>query len=228
MLPEISRRCVSCGAAVRASARFCPQCGKGVTDGDAGRADVSPGASASATREPESPRATAPTTKDLHVAAESESPQGARVADAARLDAGPQGLDGDGARVFVPEPEARRAVPETGEVASPYGQAATPTAPAATQTAQTSTPNAQAATTTPVQAEDAAASEERRSRVARVREGTRARVENTRARVERVKDDALVALEETPDDSGLRFVAVAVVLFVLFLGFLFLSVTVLR
>ena len=28
MLPEISRRCLSCGAAVRAGARFCPQCGK--------------------------------------------------------------------------------------------------------------------------------------------------------------------------------------------------------
>src|SRR5438874_662304 len=28
MLPEISRRCTSCGGAVRAGARFCPQCGK--------------------------------------------------------------------------------------------------------------------------------------------------------------------------------------------------------
>ena len=31
-LPEISRRCLSCGAAVRAGARFCPQCGKSVND----------------------------------------------------------------------------------------------------------------------------------------------------------------------------------------------------
>jgi hypothetical protein len=37
-----------------------------------------------------------------------------------------------------------------------------------------------------------------------------------------------VALEETPDDSGLRFVLVTVFLFALFLLFLFLSVTVLR
>ncbi len=28
MQPEISRRCTSCGAAVRANATFCPQCGK--------------------------------------------------------------------------------------------------------------------------------------------------------------------------------------------------------
>ncbi|HEX8336942.1 MAG TPA: zinc ribbon domain-containing protein, partial [Pyrinomonadaceae bacterium] len=26
-LPEISRRCLACGAAVRAGSRFCPQCG---------------------------------------------------------------------------------------------------------------------------------------------------------------------------------------------------------
>ena len=39
---------------------------------------------------------------------------------------------------------------------------------------------------------------------------------------------ALVALEETPDDSGVRFVFVAVFLFAIFLLFLFLSVTVLR
>src|SRR5436305_503028 len=31
-LPEISRRCLSCGAAVRAGARFCPQCGKAAGD----------------------------------------------------------------------------------------------------------------------------------------------------------------------------------------------------
>ncbi|HYH85115.1 MAG TPA: zinc ribbon domain-containing protein, partial [Pyrinomonadaceae bacterium] len=28
MQPEISRRCLKCGAAVRAGARFCPQCGQ--------------------------------------------------------------------------------------------------------------------------------------------------------------------------------------------------------
>ncbi|HKG15658.1 MAG TPA: hypothetical protein VKB12_20225, partial [Pyrinomonadaceae bacterium] len=138
--------------------------------------------------------------------------------DAPGRDAESQGLgDGDGARAVAPEREARRAVPETGEAASPYAQAATP--------------HTQAATPRPVRTEEAAASEaseDRRGRVARVREGTRARVENTRARVERVKGEALVALEETPDDSGLRFVAVAVVLFVLFVLFLLLSVTVLR
>jgi hypothetical protein len=113
-------------------------------------------------------------------------------------------MSGDGARVVVPEADARRTVPDTGDLVSPY---------ASVSARQQSQP------------EDGAASEERRGRVARVREEARTRVENTRARVERVKGDALVALEETPDDSGLRFVGVAVFLFVLFL---FLSVTVLR
>ncbi|MDT5296458.1 MAG: hypothetical protein QOJ76_3338, partial [Acidobacteriota bacterium] len=58
-------------------------------------------------------------------------------------------------------------------------------------------------------------------RVARVREGTR-------VRVERMRDEALVALEETPDDSGLRFVVAAAALFLVFLVILFLSTTILR
>src|SRR5437588_409257 len=35
MLPEISRRCMSCGAAVRAGARFCPQCGEAMAGAEA-------------------------------------------------------------------------------------------------------------------------------------------------------------------------------------------------
>jgi hypothetical protein len=67
-----------------------------------------------------------------------------------------------------------------------------------------------------------------RGRVARVRENTRARVENTKLRVGKMRDEALVVLEETPDDSGLRFVAVAVAVFLLFVIFLFFSTSVLR
>jgi hypothetical protein len=47
--------------------------------------------------------------------------------------------------------------------------------------------------------------------------------ENIMPRVGRMRDEALVVLEETPDDAGLRFVAVAVVVFLLFLLLLFLS-----
>jgi hypothetical protein len=47
--------------------------------------------------------------------------------------------------------------------------------------------------------------------------------ENIMPRVERIRDEALFVLEETPDDAGLRFVVIAVVLFLLFLLLLFLS-----
>jgi hypothetical protein len=67
----------------------------------------------------------------------------------------------------------------------------------------------------------AAAAGDVRGRVARVREGTR-------ARVEKMRDEAIVVLEETPDDSGLRFVLAAAALFGVFLLLLFLSTTVLR
>jgi hypothetical protein len=72
-----------------------------------------------------------------------------------------------------------------------------------------------------VAAESGAVAEDGRGRVARVREGTR-------ARVGKMREDALVVLEETPDDSGLRFVVAAAALFLVFLFILFLSTTVLR
>ncbi|HEX8352028.1 MAG TPA: zinc-ribbon domain-containing protein, partial [Pyrinomonadaceae bacterium] len=53
MLPEISRRCRSCGAAVRAGARFCPQCGEPMAD--AGASSSAPSEVAPVTREDESP-----------------------------------------------------------------------------------------------------------------------------------------------------------------------------
>ncbi|HWS53872.1 MAG TPA: hypothetical protein VN228_07090, partial [Pyrinomonadaceae bacterium] len=52
--------------------------------------------------------------------------------------------------------------------------------------------------------------------------------ETVMPRVERMRDEAMVVLEESPDDSGLRFVVIAVALFALFLLFLLLSTTVLR
>jgi hypothetical protein len=170
-----------------------------------------------------SPLDAAPSTKDVYAAAasESESPR-ARAADVSMSSREPPAReaesplrDGDDARVVVPDTGELRAASETGagDAGVSYAPAATPQQGAFQQQSQSA---------------DAEAVDERRGRVARVREGTRARVENTRARVERVRDDALVALEETPDDSGLRFVLVTVFLFALFLLFLFLSVTVLR
>jgi hypothetical protein len=223
-LPEISRRCVSCGAAVRAGARFCQQCGKSVPD-DAALVDaavVPPVEPETPERNAEPPLDAAPPTGEVYAAAsESESPTN-RAADASMSKTEPAALEaessvrsGDGARGGATDTGEWRAASETG-----VGVAGVPYAPAA--------PPQQSAFQQQGQPADDAAVEERRGPGARVREGTRARVENTRARVERVRDDARVALEETPDDSGLRFVLVTAFLFALFLLFLFLSVTVLR
>jgi hypothetical protein len=43
-----------------------------------------------------------------------------------------------------------------------------------------------------------------------------------------MRDEAIVVLEEAPDDPGLRFVLAAAALFVVFLVLLFLSTTLLR
>ena len=58
-----------------------------------------------------------------------------------------------------------------------------------------------------------------RSRVAGVREDSRA---------ERIREGARAVPEETPEDADFRFVVAAVLLFVIFLVFLFLSTKVLR
>src|SRR5205085_8813334 len=101
------------------------------------------------------------------------------------------------------EPAAQVAVAQESRAESPRA------APAATEAAAA------------VEADDAGRMGEPRGRVARVREGTR-------ARVGRMREEAIVVLEETPDDSGLRFVLAAAALFILFLVLLFLSTTVLR
>jgi len=79
------------------------------------------------------------------------------------------------------------------------------------------------------EAGDAAGSptDDSRGRVARARENTMARVENTKLRVGKMRDEALVILEETPDDSGLRFVLFAVAVFLFFVLLLFFSTSVL-
>jgi hypothetical protein len=195
--------------------------------GDAGASSVS---KVTVEREAESPRASAPSTREVYAAASEEEPSKGRAADVPKLDA-EQPARGLESRARELESKAFRgdgarggAVRDTGELPA---LSEVESGGAARQFASSSA-SQHSALPQESQPLDSAAIEEKRGRVARVREGTRARVENTRARVERVKDDALVALEETTDDSGLRFVAVAVFLFALTLLFLFLSVSVLR
>jgi hypothetical protein len=175
-LPEISRRCLSCGAAVRAGSRFCQQCGKSL-DAE----------SVAAPEEREAARAEEWTPPTKEFAAFVQSPD---VVEAQSSPAAP---------MPVADVDA--------------GVEAEPLAPVVSAT-ESGEESAQAS-------EEAGRAGDLRGRVARVREGTR-------ARVGRMRDEAIVVLEETPDDSGLRFVLAAAALFVVFVVLLFLSTTVLR
>lgn len=154
-LPEISPRCLACGAAARAGASFCQQCGQ-------------------------------------------------------RLAAGGEGAPGAGGAAPAPEQEGGQGSPNI------ETRAAEP--PPTTRVAPVTRPAAEGPDGTRGL---------RPTRETAVRAAARVR-ETVVPRVERMRDEALVALEETPDDSGLRFVVIAVALFALFLLFLLLSTTVLR
>ena len=195
MLPEISRRCRSCGAAVRAGARFCPQCGK-LMEGPATPSEAGDGTPE--TRAAESPREWAPPTREFSAFVESLEGGGQR-AEASETAVSP-----------APEPQAAPAAEDVPVQAGDRSYPAAMLSPAAGEDATAVEGDAQGA--------DAG---EARGRVARVREGAR-------SRVEKIRDEAVVVLEETPDDSGLRFVVAAAALFLLFLLLFILSITVLR
>ena len=198
-LPEISRRCLACGAAVRAGSRFCAQCGnvleaearpgEGLGD-EAARASVpatgewSPQEQAAALEEQPTPTTKdwTPPTKEFAVFEQSTG--------------------------LVGPPPAHKPV-----VAAPLDEEVGPEVPESVEPEL----SAEAAD----EAGEAGRAGDLRGRVARVREGTR-------ARVGRMREEAIVVLEETPDDSGLRFVLAAAALFGLSLVLLFLSTTVLR
>ena len=212
-LPEISRRCLSCGAAVRAGARFCPQCGELM---DAGApATAGQEVTAPEMREVETPHADGP-------AREVESPR-------------EWTLPTKEYAAFVQSVEGAAPGAQAGETSvGAQPQRAESPVPRAEDTTHRAEDNSSFGAPPPLEAPRsyvAAEADERvdgealagdvRGRVARVREGTR-------ARVEKMRDEAIVVLEETPDDSGLRFVLAAAALFVVFLVLLFLSITVLR
>ena len=198
MLPEISRRCLTCGAAVRAGSRFCPQCGQALEEEagsvESGEARATP----PPTREWSPQERAAPPTKEWTPPTKEWTPPTKEFAafEQATGVVGPQALSPAHTPVAPP--------PSGGEVG--------PEAPAV---------GASESRDEEAAAEEAGRAGDLRERVARVREGTR-------ARVGRMREEAIVVLEETPDDSGLRFVLAAAALFVVFLVLLFLSTTVFR
>jgi hypothetical protein len=199
--PEISRRCLKCGAAVRAGARFCQQCGQAF--GGAGQpqtrtdADRARGEDVGATADDGIESLAARLSAELTGGGGGGAPR-TRDVEVGR-DVAPTTRD-----AYVPAREEERIINREGfdegdAVVASEGEGG-----------------------------DEASGVEGRSRVARVRETARERVESTKARAAKMRDEALVALEETPDDSGLRFIIVAMAVFLLFLLFLFFSTSVLR
>ena len=213
---------------MRAGARFCPQCGRQMEAEPAADAPQSVPDDARAVPDSEPARGPA-ATKEFSAFAESSASGAVQSSE-------------DGARAArretretpVEAPATETPFVKTREVETPAAGAAVETVveTPATQTRAVETLVETQAVET--QADGAGlpgvsdSAEEARGRVARVREGARERVGVARERVGRMKDDALVALEEPADDSGLRFVLTAAALFVIFLVILLLSTTVLR
>ena len=183
-LPEISRRCLSCGAAVRAGSRFCQQCGK----------TLEAAVPEPEERETEAASASVPPTGEWAQPSLEETPRAEELTPPTK------------------EFAAFRQTPDTAET-----QAATvEPVPAAAPTAAAVEVEPSAPVVSATESRAEAASEEV------------GRAGDLRGRVARVREEAIVVLEETPDDSGLRFVLVAAALFVISLVLLFLSTTILR
>jgi len=205
-LPEISRRCLTCGASVRAGARFCPQCGSRVAgEGGDARAEgqaTAAGGEAGAGPRPESPT---PTTRTAPAWAEDEK----------------EPLD------LTPPASATVAPPR--ETAAPTRETAAPTRHTTPPTRDAVSPaDGRAGESRPGGSDAAAGAPPAEAEGGRPRRAAARVRETVMPRVERMRDEAMVVLEESPDDSGLRFVVIAVALFALFLLFLLLSTTVLR
>ncbi|HZI17107.1 MAG TPA: zinc ribbon domain-containing protein [Pyrinomonadaceae bacterium] len=225
MLPEISRRCLVCGASARVGGRFCPQCG-----GDLLAREVE--------REPGGAG---------HEAAERGS--GIETREAGAPDEALPALEVPPARAgaTVMAERERREFPPTREAAADATREGVAVAgsPADSAPAESAAADSNPAESEPVGARQGAgpaADEEDEGEAGEAgetgwagnrRERAAARVrgvkDNLKPRVERMRDDALVALEDTraDSDSGLRFVIIAVGLFLVFIVFLILNVYVL-
>jgi cobalamin biosynthesis Mg chelatase CobN len=231
-LPEISRRCLSCGAAVRAGARFCPQCGKPVGDAGLPADPVARSAEGGASNNGDAAGAggpsesAGPTTRDADVSREWVTPT--REFSAFVEDLGfDKREEKEAARAASDEKAPEAKTTEAGFDPAKTTPMTRPTENVAADSVTRAATDGAAtggvanAASGDVAAGASAAAADDRSRVARVRE-------DARARAERVRERARVAFDDSPEDASARFVVAAVVLFLVFLVFLFLSLKVLR
>ena len=193
MLPEISQRCGSCGASIREAAMFCPECGKALTQ---------PSASTKPSGDEETSK--------------------------------PSGADNEAA--------SRALLLETANAATDiFDPADKPSASSSLETPEVTTENQPSAAVEPAKSEagvpainPSAATvskhgtyEKARDSLHRASTATRAATREALAdnvkRVERIRHVSTVMFEEASYDPSLRFVLVALGLFVVFLVLLLLS-----
>ncbi|HEX6623396.1 MAG TPA: zinc-ribbon domain-containing protein [Pyrinomonadaceae bacterium] len=216
MQPEISRRCLVCGASVRAGAQFCSQCGRRLGErGGAGAesSDVRPDARAG-----EAPSADAAGGGEVERAFETWRSAEHVAAEEARRTRVAEPAAGDDVRPATADDSARPAA-AGGNARAPVAGVAEPPPP----TREAVVPETRALEPPPPRDEGATG-----ARLAGAVGATRKRAASVvkdaiTPRVERVRDRSIVMLEEAPDDSGLRFVLIAAALFALFIFLLVLN-----
>lgn len=225
MLPEISRRCLSCGASVRVRALFCPQCGqrleaesiappppsslssstsKPTENFDALRTRINIGSATQSSVEDEG----LPVTAELNERAQRTAPY----------------ISSDEMPLPTPPSLAQTFVPETNEDGSSVGASSLPASSPTQTIAPVEVPIADKAGNN--RSQSFAATE-----VVSTNYETGARRHNVVAgsdyekssRAERMRGASSAFVEEASDDPGLRFVLIAIALFLLFLVFLFFS-----
>ena len=200
--PEIARRCLNCGASVRGRAHFCPQCGRPMGE---------------------------------ETAREREAVAAERVAHPLAEEAERVAVSLSGRLSDVPAPAAESS--SDNHTQSPIldleedaarPPAVTPEAAAGAASATAGAPPEAVLDLDQVRAGDGAA-----ARSTGPRGGVRGRAaglgasvgETLKPRVERLREASSVVIDEAADDPGVRFIVIAVVLFLLFLLLWLLSFT---
>jgi hypothetical protein len=234
--PEIARRCQTCGAAVRGTARFCPQCGQAMGD----ERDAAPTPRAQ-------PRARSGLVDQAERVAYSLSGRlTARAPEAnAPADAAPRGREAEppatahaAEPLGVAEPVAPARVEElvarAGAPDSEEAPAAEDAARAPAEVSGTGERGAQSAPTEDAPADAAPVADKARaasagdgrgaSRVRRRAAAVGAGLgETVRPRVEKLRDASVVVFDEAAEDPGMRFVVIAALLFAVALLILLFS-----
>ncbi|HEV2704780.1 MAG TPA: zinc ribbon domain-containing protein [Pyrinomonadaceae bacterium] len=239
MLPEISRRCLACGAAVRRGARFCHQCGADTEKQSVAGREQQAETDAATTLADEAPLELPepPDTgtlvqtweqwdESLH--AREEDGRGTVAASTANAPTAAASANAEASNAEASKVEASTADKSATVVgASAPDEASAPLEAPGSRPArevEMAAPSVRQSGALPERAEASVTESEAEERTGGVRRRPAAIVrENLRPRVEKMREASIVVMEEASEDTGLRFILIAVALFVLFLLFLLVS-----